>query len=111
MQHVKLTALCDLFDLFDRADRTLFPVSWRADPRPVEGRAARHVRPSGRRRAMAVTAMQTASTDKLVTASACTGPGSRTGIEALLSAGALTPEGKRFVNGMRSTVEAWADDR
>ena len=32
-------------------------------------------------------------------------------IEALLSAGALTPEGKRFVNGMRDTVEAWSDDR
>ena len=37
MQHVKLTALCDLFDLFDRDDDTLFPVPWRADPRPVEG--------------------------------------------------------------------------
>ena len=32
-------------------------------------------------------------------------------IEALLNAGALTPDGERFVNGMRATVEAWADDR
>ena len=37
MQHVKLTALCDLFDLFDRADDTLFAVPWRDDRRPLEG--------------------------------------------------------------------------
>ena len=32
-------------------------------------------------------------------------------IEALLNAGALTPQGKRFVNGMRDAVGAWSDDR
>lgn len=32
------------------------------------------------------------------------------GIEALLSAGSLMSRGEQFVKGMRSTVDAWADD-
>jgi hypothetical protein len=32
-------------------------------------------------------------------------------IEDLLSSGALTPQGKHFVDGMCATAEAWSDDR
>jgi uncharacterized protein len=37
MQHVKLAALADQFDLFDKSDRRLFAVPWRPDQRPVHG--------------------------------------------------------------------------
>ena len=37
MQHVKLIALRDLFDLFDRADAGRSTVPWRPDGRPIEG--------------------------------------------------------------------------
>jgi uncharacterized protein len=110
MQHVKLTALCDLFDLFDRSDATLFPVPWRQDDRPVEGLLhgtyahlaiadlwwARSTRtPGGQARQLFL--MYRSWAEK--------------GIDALLSTSALTANGRRFVNGMASTVEAWADGR
>jgi uncharacterized protein len=109
MQHVKLTALCDLVDLFDRTDGTLFAVPWRADRRPTEGllhgtyahlaiaelwrsRSARV--PDGNARRLFLMYRSWVAE----------------GIEALLAAGTLLPQGERFVNGMRSTVKAWADD-
>ena len=36
-QHVKLGALLDLFDLYDKSDTRLYYAPWREDPRPVEG--------------------------------------------------------------------------
>lgn len=36
-QHVKLGALLDLFDLYDKADTRLYYAPWRPDPRPLEG--------------------------------------------------------------------------
>jgi len=110
MQHVKLTALCDLFDLFDRADPTLFPVPWRADPRPVEG-------------LLHGTYAHLAIADLWRSRSRQTPGGEpgrlfvmyrswvETGLDALLNRAALTPEGQRFAAGMRATVQAWADDR
>jgi uncharacterized protein len=35
MQHVKLTALADLFDLVDPTDDTVLVLPWRDDPRPI----------------------------------------------------------------------------
>ena len=35
-QHVKLAALMDLFELFDPADKRLYHVPWRQDPRPLD---------------------------------------------------------------------------
>jgi uncharacterized protein len=109
MQHVKLAALCDLLDLFDLADDALFRVSWRDDPRPIEGllqgtyahlaiaelwRSRSRQAPDGeaRRRFLMYRSWV------------------EDGIEALLSSGALTPDGERFVNGMCSTVKTWVDD-
>ena len=109
MQHVKLTALCDLFDLFSQTDDTLFAVPWRADRRPVEGALhgtyaylaiaelwrfrARNRRDAEARR---VFLMYRSWVERA--------------IEDLLGAGTLTPQGERFVNGMRWTVEGWSDD-
>jgi len=110
MQHVKLTALCDLFDLFDRADHTLSPVPWRADPRPVEAllhgtyahlaiadlwRSRSRRTPGGEARHLFLKYRSWVEA----------------GLEALLNTAALTPDGRRFVDGMRSTVQSWADDR
>jgi uncharacterized protein len=36
-QHVKLGAILDLYDLFDRSDARLYNAPWRDDPRPLEG--------------------------------------------------------------------------
>jgi len=36
-QHVKLGAMLDLYDLFDRSDDRLYDAPWREDPRPLEG--------------------------------------------------------------------------
>ena len=109
MQHVKLTALCDLFDLFDQADQRRFPVPWRADRRPVEGLlhgtyahlAIADLWRSRSRQTPVLPArrlflMYRSWVEK--------------GIEVLMQSGALMPQGERFVNGMRSTVEEWADD-
>jgi uncharacterized protein len=110
MQHVKLTALCDLVDLFDRSDRTLFSVSWRPDPRPVEGLL------HGTYAHLAVADLWRSRSRQV--------PGGKAGrlfgmyrswveggIESLLNAGALTPPGRRFVDGMCATVKGWADGR
>ena len=110
MQHVKLTALCDLFDLFDKADPGRYHVSWRADPRPFEGLL------HGTYAHLAIVELWRSRARK-----APDGEARRhfdmyrswveeaTGI--LLNAGALTPLGGRFVNGMRTTIETWADDQ
>lgn len=109
MQHVKLTALCDLLDLFDRADGTLFAVRWRPDRRPIEAllhgtyahlavaelwrsRSRRTQRGEARRNFL----MYRSWVEE--------------GLETLLSARALMPTGERFVDGMCSTVKVWADD-
>jgi uncharacterized protein len=109
MQHVKLAALGDLIDLFDRADSRRFAVPWRADRRPVEG--VLH----GTYAHLAVAELWRSRAPRLPA-----GPARQhfrmyrswveEGIEVLLNAGALTPAGKRFVNGMRETAEAWAYD-
>jgi len=110
MQHVKLTALCDMFDLFDKTDSRLFPVSWRADPRPFEGLL------HGTYAHLAIAALWRSRARK------ARGEEARRhflmyrswveqAINVLQNAGTLTLGGQRFVNGMRSTVEAWADDR
>ena len=108
MQHVKLTALCDLCDLFDPADDTVYMVPWRSDPRPIEGvlqgtyaylavaelwRFRSRQAPDGEARRLSP--MYQSWVEE--------------GLETLLGAGTLMPDGERFVNGMRSTVKAWAD--
>jgi uncharacterized protein len=109
MQHVKLAALSDLFELFDLQDDRRFPVPWRADERPIEGllqgtyahlAIADLWRTRGRRPAGGQARGHYRTYRSWV----------ERGIETLLNTGALTPDGYRFVNGMNAGVEAWADD-
>ena len=108
MQHAKLAALGDLYDLFDRGDGRLFQVGWRADPRPAEGVLhgayahlavaewwrARRQDPADR------VADGTFQLYRSWVAEA---------LDALLRASVLTADGERLVGGMARTVEAWSD--
>ena len=109
MQHVKLAALCDLFDLFDPADDTLFAVHWRSDPRPIEGLL------QGTYAHLGVAALWRSRSSQQPDREARSRflryrSWVEDGVEKLLGADTLTPEGERFVNGMRATVKAWANE-
>ncbi|WP_246213461.1 FxsB family cyclophane-forming radical SAM/SPASM peptide maturase [Kitasatospora viridis] len=108
-QHVKLGAVLDFHDLFDRGDRRLFEAPWREDPRPLEGlfqgcyahlAVVEHW--AGRVRAYDGLAGEAAghAREQLArwhghTARAC---------ETLLGSGALTPLGERFARGLAESV-------
>ena len=109
MQHLKLTALGDLFDLFDRTDDRRFWVPWRGDTRPVEGLlhgtyAYVAVAELWRSRAMAAPDAQALGRYRVYRSWV------EDAIDTLLRAGSLRPAGERFVVGMRATVRGWADD-
>ena len=111
-QHVKLGALVDMFDLYDRAERRLFFAPWREDPRPLgallQGTYA-HIGVTDywrrRRHLMAGPDASDAAGQfarwRKMTAEA---------IGTLTESGALTPLGSRFVQGMRATVQPWLDE-
>ncbi|WP_042364961.1 FxsB family cyclophane-forming radical SAM/SPASM peptide maturase [Streptacidiphilus neutrinimicus] len=105
-QHVKLGAVFDVEDLFDRADTRTFDAPWRPDPRPFEGLfqgAYAHIavvefwrsrwRATGSKEARAE---YTRWLDHTFRA-----------IGVMTDSGALTERGRRFVAGMRATVEPW----
>ncbi|MEV4107729.1 FxsB family cyclophane-forming radical SAM/SPASM peptide maturase [Nonomuraea sp. NPDC049695] len=110
-QHVKLGAVLDLFDLFDKNDTRLYHAPWRTDPRPLEGlfqgtyahigvtdfwRTRRNVvRGAARVKAQEEFARWCGHT------LAATG--------TLAGSQALTPLGERFVARMRQTVAAWQE--
>jgi uncharacterized protein len=109
MQHVKLTALCDLMDLFDPAGSTRYQVPWRPDPRPVDGVL------NGTYAYLAVGELWRARFRERASSGArghflnCRSMVEH-GIKVLLDGTALTPAGVRFVQGMDSVVKAWAGD-
>lgn len=105
-QHVKLGAIFDAVDLFDRQDTRLHYAPWRHDPRPVEGlfqgayahlavtdfwRRRRHT--TGELSAHAQFARWRRQTAEAV--------------ETLLASGALTDTGMRFAEQMRETLTPW----
>jgi uncharacterized protein len=102
-QHVKLGALLDLYDLFDRADTRLFHAPWREDPRPLEGllqgtyahvavtdfwRARQHAAQGAAQRAAADTAARHYAHWRGHTAGA---------VRTLAASGSLTPLGEQLV--------------
>ena len=108
-QHVKLGALYDLFDLWDRTDQRLFYAPWREDPRPLgallQGTYAHiGVTDYWRLRRHAVTGPEALAAGeqfarwRMMTAEA---------IETLGGSGGLTPLGARFVAGMHATAQPW----
>ncbi|WP_446209877.1 FxsB family cyclophane-forming radical SAM/SPASM peptide maturase [Micromonospora sp. IBSANI012] len=103
VQHLKMHAVLDVCDLFDRHDRRRLTVPWRADPRPVEGvlhgtYAHLAVADVWRRRpggAAATTFRRYRDwTDGA--------------LDALLELGALTAAGERFAHRMRDTLDSWS---
>jgi uncharacterized protein len=109
MQHVKLTALSDLFDLFDRADGATLQVRWRPDPRPVEGvlhGTYAYLGVADLWRSRSRLRSDTEARRRFLVYRFWV----EEAIETLMKTGALLPDGQRFVKSMRATVEAWADD-
>jgi uncharacterized protein len=109
-QHVKMGAMLDLYDLYDRGDARLFHAPWRDDPRPLEGllqgtyahiavtdfwRARRHADGPA-----AAAAGQRFAHWRTQTAAA---------IETLAGSGSLTPLGEQFIDAMRHAVARMAD--
>jgi uncharacterized protein len=105
-QHVKLGAVLDLYDLYDRTDDRLFYAPWRDDKRPLEGLL------QGTYAHLAVTefwrARQRASSGPVAAAArerflhwrAHT----RDAIDTLVDSGSLTPLGAWFVDEMQNSV-------
>lgn len=109
-QHVKLGAILDMYELFDRSDLRLFRVPWRDDARPFEGLLQgtyAHV-------AVAEFWLVRYLADGSNAAAAAQHfahwrDGVAESIETIVSSGSLTPMGQRFADGMRATVTPWLD--
>ena len=109
MQHVKLAALADQFDLVDRTDGRLFSVPWRPDPRSAHGLlhgTYAHLAVAELWRARALARPDRPTVDRYRTYQSWV----ERAIDVLQTAGCLLPAGERFVAGMRGTVKEWADD-
>jgi uncharacterized protein len=111
-QHVKLAALLDLFDLYDRTDRRVFYAPWRKDPRPLVGLLQgtyAHIAVTDywriRRRRLTGAEAEAAAVEFALWRSHTT-----TAVDTLAGSGALTSLGARFVDGMRATVTPWLDE-
>ncbi|MEV7600183.1 FxsB family cyclophane-forming radical SAM/SPASM peptide maturase [Kitasatospora sp. NPDC089797] len=111
-QHVKLGAVLDLFDLYDRADDRLYFAPWRPDPRPLEGLL------QGTYAHLAVTeywGTRTAAYDGLAGEAADRARAqfalwrryTAEAVERLAGSGALTGLGLRFAEGMGESVAPW----
>ncbi|MEH0827870.1 MULTISPECIES: FxsB family cyclophane-forming radical SAM/SPASM peptide maturase [unclassified Micromonospora] len=103
VQHLKLHAVLDVCDLFDRHDRRRLNVPWRADPRPVEGvlhgtYAHLAVADVWRRRPGGVAAAAYRRYRDWTDGA----------LGALLDLGALTAAGERFAQRMRGTLDSWS---
>ncbi|TMR12163.1 FxsB family radical SAM/SPASM domain protein [Nonomuraea turkmeniaca] len=111
-QHVKLGAVFDLLDLYDRSHTGLYHAPWREDLRPLEGllqgtyahigvtdfwRTRRH-------------AVEGAARDKAEEEFARWCGHTVAATETLLASRALTSVGERFVARMRETVTSWQHD-
>jgi uncharacterized protein len=108
-QHMKLGAVLDLVDLYDRADTTLHHAPWRADPRPVGAllqgvyahagvadywRVRRALEPGE-----AARAAELEFTHWLEQTRRAAG--------TLMRSGSLTEHGERFVARLIDTLESW----
>ncbi|WP_033215252.1 FxsB family cyclophane-forming radical SAM/SPASM peptide maturase [Kitasatospora phosalacinea] len=109
-QHVKLGAVLDFHDLYDRTDERLFHAPWRPDPRPLEGLLQgtyAHLAVTEYWAARVRTLGGTPDGDNARFQLASWRSHTVGAIEGLASSGALTPLGARFTEGMRAAVEPW----
>jgi uncharacterized protein len=117
VQHVKLGAVLDLYDLVDKEHRELLSVPWRPIKRPAEAvlqGAYAHLAVADvwRARSRGPTTIGSDTIDSDTAARHyhryrdwVTGA-----LDALHGTGALTADGERFTHRMRETVENWRDD-
>nr|WP_262987004.1 HEXXH motif-containing putative peptide modification protein [Streptomyces sp. CBMA156] len=111
-QHVKLGAVLDLTDLYDRADTELYFAPWRPDPRPLEGLfqgtyAHLAVTEYWGTRTLAYDGLPGEAADRARAQFALWRRYTAEAVERLASTGALTGTGLRFADGMRATVTPW----
>ncbi|MFJ9949167.1 FxsB family cyclophane-forming radical SAM/SPASM peptide maturase [Kitasatospora sp. NPDC091207] len=111
-QHVKLGAVLDLLDLYDRDDDTLYLAPWRPDPRPLEGLlqgtyAHLAVTEYWGTRTLAYDGLPGEAADRARLQFALWRRYTAEAVERLAGSGSLTGLGLRFADGMRTTVAPW----
>ncbi|RKT16366.1 uncharacterized protein BX285_0701 [Streptomyces sp. 1114.5] len=111
-QHVKLGAVLDLTDLYDRTDSALYFAPWRPDPRPLEGLlqgtyAHLAVTEYWGTRTLTYDGLPGEAADRARAQFALWRRYTAEAVERLAESGALTGTGLRFTDGMRTTVAPW----
>ncbi|MFJ2193217.1 FxsB family cyclophane-forming radical SAM/SPASM peptide maturase [Kitasatospora sp. NPDC087861] len=111
-QHVKLGAVLDLLDLYDRSDDTRYFAPWRPDPRPLEGLlqgtyAHLAVTEYWGTRSLAYDGLPGEAADRARREFALWRQYTAEAVERLAESGSLTSAGLRFADGMRATVTPW----
>ena len=113
-QHVKLGAVLDSHDLFDRADTRLYYAPWRLDPRPIEGLfqgTYAHVAVTEYWRSrLADLRREGGAAEHAELEFVRWREHTAEALETLAGSGSLSTLGERFVTGMRATVAPWLDE-
>ena len=109
-QHVKLGAILDMTDLHDPHDTRLFEAPWRQDPRPLEGLLQgtyAHVGVTDFWRVRRFTATDPEERAHAATEFELWFGHTLRATQVLAGSGSLTPLGLRFVEALRTTLDAW----
>ncbi|KOU53402.1 FxsB family cyclophane-forming radical SAM/SPASM peptide maturase [Streptomyces sp. WM6378] len=112
-QHVKLAAVLDAVDLYDKADRNLYYAPWRDDPRPIGGLLQgtyAHIAVTDFWRVRRATAEGACERGTAEAQFARWRQQTAEAVEELLGSGTLTDLGQRFVGSMGHTVRGWLDE-
>jgi uncharacterized protein len=112
VQHVKLSALLDIYPLTLPDDGRRYYAPWRRDPRPLDGLLQGAYAYIGvcefwrRERALASGAMLGRANQ----AFALSRMGAGRAVATIQASGRLTTHGESFLEGMAKTVSSWQDD-
>jgi uncharacterized protein len=113
-QHVKLGAVLDFHDLYDRADERLYYAPWRPDPRPLEGLlqgiyAHLAVTELWGTRVHAYDGLRSEPAEHARLQLATWRSHTVEAVDTLVGSDALTALGRRFAQGMRAAVAPWLE--
>ncbi|WP_328314106.1 FxsB family radical SAM/SPASM domain protein [Streptomyces sp. NBC_00442] len=109
-QHVKLAALLDAVDLYDKADRALHYAPWRPDPRPIGGLLQgtyAHIAVTDFWRVRRETARGSGQRAEAEAQFARWRHQTSDAVDVLLGSGSLSDLGEAFVTGMAETAAGW----
>jgi HEXXH motif-containing protein len=110
-QHAKLGALLDLVDLHHAEPKGRYHAPWRLDPRPVGQLLQGVYAHAGVTDYWRVRRDRSGVGDRLATVEyAYWREQNRIAASTLADCGELTPEGERFVAGLRATLDSWQAD-